>query len=387
MRDDIAGEIVMYAKDVDAVAGNWRLEADESAAASRRLTNPNAGAAKLSAPLAAPADYVEFRFEAQGGVDYHLWMRARAEKDYWGNDSVFVQFSDSVTSAGAAAWRIGTTSATSVNLEDCSSCGVQGWGWQDNGYGAGVLGTAVRFAATGTHKIRIQRREDGFSFDQIVLSRARFATRAPGSLKNSSTVLFRSGGSAATPTLGEIVLHTDGASVHGGWRLEPATGAASSTVARHPDAGGAKVVAMPVPAVDYFEVGFQAEAGRAYRLWVRGRADRNYWGNDSVHVQFSNAVDATGNPIWRIGSASSTPINLEDCSSCGLSGWGWQDNGYGANVLGPLVYFQQSGPQVIRITTREDGLSIDQIVLSSGRYLSAAPGTLKNDTTVLAKTQ
>jgi hypothetical protein len=67
----------------------------------------------------------------------------------------------------------------------------------------------------------------------------------------------------------------------------------------------------------------------------------------------------------------------------GLSGWGWQDNGYGAGVLGPLVSFANTGRQTIRIQTREDGLRIDQIVLSSATYLTTAPGALKNDSTIL----
>jgi hypothetical protein len=106
-----------------------------------------------------------------------------------------------------------------------------------------------------------------------------------------------------------------------------------------------------------------------------------------VHVQFSNSVNASGAAVWRIGGSTSTEVNLEDCSGCGIRGWGWQDNGWGTNVLGPLVYFSQTGQQVIRVTTREDGLAIDQIVLSAGRYLSSAPGALKNDTTILPKTQ
>jgi hypothetical protein len=39
------------------------------------------------------------------------------------------------------------------------------------------------------------------------------------------------------------------------------------------------------------------------------------------------------------------------------------------------------------VTTREDGFSIDQVVLSADRYLNASPGALKNDTTILPKTQ
>jgi hypothetical protein len=39
------------------------------------------------------------------------------------------------------------------------------------------------------------------------------------------------------------------------------------------------------------------------------------------------------------------------------------------------------------VTTSQDGFSIDQIVLSADRYLTSSPGTLKNDTTILATTQ
>ena len=76
-------------------------------------------------------------------------------------------------------------------------------------------------------------------------------------------------------------------------------------------------------------------------------------------------------------------MNLEDCSDCGISGWKWQDNGYGAGVLGPVIRFSTTGTQTIRVQTREDGLSIDQIVLSPSTYLNDAPGALTNDTTIL----
>ena len=70
--------------------GRARTEASE----------PNNGAGKLAVPLAAPTDYVEFQFEAEAGVNYRLWLRGRADNDNWANDSVFVQFSDSVDSGG-----------------------------------------------------------------------------------------------------------------------------------------------------------------------------------------------------------------------------------------------------------------------------------------------
>jgi len=52
-------------------------------------------------------------------------------------------------------------------------------------------------------------------------------------------------------------------------------------------------------------------------------------------------------------------------------------------VLGPLVYFTQAGAQRLRIQMREDGLGIDQVVLSAVKYLTARPGATKNDTTIL----
>ena len=184
-------DIVLYASDASVVEGRWTATADAGAAGGWRLQNPNAGAAKIATPLATPADYFELTFRADAGTAYRLWIRGKAEANHWGNDSVHVQFGDSVSASGAPLYRIGTTSAAEVNLEECSSCGVAGWGWQDNGYGAGVLGPEIRFAATGVHTVRIQVREDGFAIDQIVLSAAAGRTAAPGTPKNDTTIVPR----------------------------------------------------------------------------------------------------------------------------------------------------------------------------------------------------
>ena len=103
-----------------------------------------------------------------------------------------------------------------------------------------------------------------------------------------------------------------------------------------------------------------------------------------MFVQFSGSVTAEGAPIYRIGTTSATTVNLEDCSGCRLAGWGWQDNGWGVGLLGPPIYFDGT-TQTIRIQQREDGYSIDQIVLSPSMYLSRAPGALKNDSLILAE--
>ena len=382
------GEIVLYAASATAVFGNWTVQADPTAAGGARLQSTNLGAAKVTPALAAPANYVEMTFTAEAGRPYHLWVRGRAEGNNWANDSVHIQFDHAVTASGAAAYRIGTSASAEVNLEDCSGCGLSGWGWQDNGYGSGIQGPAVYFATSGPQRLRIQTREDGVAIDQIVLSGGRFLSTAPGALKNDTTVL----GATTEPeptveTHPEVVLYAaDPTLIAGYW-----TGIADPTAAggirlQNPNAGAPKVTGAAPNPNDYFEMTFQAEADRPYHLWIRAKATANNWGNDSVHVQFSDTVNAAGAPQFRIGTASSAEVNLEDCSSCGLSGWGWQDNGYGAAVLGPDLRFATSGLHTIRVQVREDGIGIDQIILSAERYLTSSPGTLKNDSTILPRT-
>ena len=165
--------------------------ADSSAAGGSRLHLPDAGTPKLGAPLASPSKYFEMTFNAEAGRPYRLWIRGKAQSDHWGNDSIWVQFSGSVTSTGAAIYRIGSTSGADINLEDCSGCGLQGWGWQDNGWGVGVMGPVIYFAVTGPQTIRVQNREDGLSIDQIVLSASTYLNASPGALKNDFIILPR----------------------------------------------------------------------------------------------------------------------------------------------------------------------------------------------------
>jgi hypothetical protein len=377
------GDVVLYARDAAIAGTSWRVASDASAAGGARIWHPDAGAVKLGAAQAAPASYFEMTFSAEAGRAYRLWIRGIAERNYWGNDSVYVQFDGSVSQSGAPVFRIGTTDGTWVNLEDAVNAGISGWGWQDNGYGAGVLGAAIYFAASGQQTIRVQTREDGFSIDQILLSPEQYLTASPGALKNDATIVAQTPASTP-PSRTEIVLvATEAAKLAGTWSFIPDVTAAGGIAVGSPDVAAAKLwTALAAPA-DHVEFAFEAEAGRAYRLWLRGRAERDYWGNDSVFVQFDGTVDSSGAPVWRIGSTDSIWVNLEDGANAGLLAWGWQDNGYGAGVLGPVITFGVAGPQTIRIQTREDGFRIDQIVLSSETYLQAAPGALKNDTTIL----
>ena len=106
-----AQTVVLYASQAPVKVGNWTAVGDSTAAGSFRLANPDLGAAKVSTAASAPSSYVELSFFANAGQPYHLWIRGKAQDNSPYNDSVFVQFSGSVTSSGSATYRIGTTSA------------------------------------------------------------------------------------------------------------------------------------------------------------------------------------------------------------------------------------------------------------------------------------
>jgi hypothetical protein len=386
---DIPGEVVLYARDASPIRGDWQLVSDPTAAAGVRIWNPDAGVPKIGTPSAAPASFFELTFQAEAGVPHRLWLRMKADNDHWANDSLYVQFSDSVDASGNPIWRIGTTSATTVSLEDCTGCGEHGWGWNDNGYN--TPGMLVTFATSGMHTLRIQQREDGISVDQVVLSKEAYLTTAPGTPKDDAHILTHSDGGSSEPPppppadAREIVMYVARELLPGShnWFVTSDASAAGGARLFNPDQGAPKATSVLSAYPDYFEVQFTAEAGIPYHLWVRSQAQNDYYGNDSISVQFSDSVDASGNPIWRSGTDSATTVVLEDCGGCGEQGWGWQDNAYGG--FGAHVYFAKSGPQTIRVVRREDGMSIDQIVLSAGRYLTSSPGVLKNDATIVPK--
>ena len=150
------------------------------------LLNPDRGAAKRAAALASPASYVELTVDVAAGVPYRLWLRSRATNNAYANDSIYLQFSGAVDAAGTPLARIGTTSALSLILEDRRDAGVAGWGWSDAGYEEAA--PLIYFSQAGPQTIRIQQREDGVGWDQLILSTATF-TSMPGTLKNDVTIV------------------------------------------------------------------------------------------------------------------------------------------------------------------------------------------------------
>ena len=190
-------EILVRAADLPqgAIKGaDWVRVTESDAAGGAALSNPDKGVAKRGTALAAPASYVEFTVNVAAGVPYRLWLRARAEDNAYGNDSVHLQFSGAVTATGVATARIGTTSSLPVILEETYEAGVSGWGWTDSAYGGAA--PPIYFAQTGRQTIRIQQREDGIAWDQLILSSAVFQAR-PGAAKNDSTIVDEAFGTSA----------------------------------------------------------------------------------------------------------------------------------------------------------------------------------------------
>jgi hypothetical protein len=188
----------------------------------------------------------------------------------------------------------------------------------------------------------------------------------------------------------EIVLYTSGASFEGAWeqRLDPT--AADGEALWHPNANAPKLAAPLTEPTNVISLGFIPDPTQEYKLWIRLKAEGNHWANDSVFVQFIGAVDAAGNPIYPVGTTSALAVNLEECSGCGDSGWGWRDDAWGSKGIVSSVGLRFSNPNgvdaAIRIQTREDGVMIDQIVLSSSKYKTRRPGAAKNDSVILPRT-
>jgi phosphatidylserine/phosphatidylglycerophosphate/cardiolipin synthase-like enzyme len=227
-----ARDVVLYASEATARVGSWTPVSDATAAGGQYLNNVNAGAGLLSPPLASPNHYFEMSFTAQAGTGYRIWLRGKAFNNNGSNDSAWVQFDGSVNQSGTPMWRIGTTSGTYVNIEENKGTGLNGWGWQDNGYGIDVLGPLVYFATSGTQTLRIQYREDGIGIDQIVLSPDTFLTTAPGGNRLDNTKLPKQNGAATPPPSGGAARITADAYVRGGSYATTSFGGTSEIVTK-----------------------------------------------------------------------------------------------------------------------------------------------------------
>ncbi|HEY1910518.1 MAG TPA: phospholipase D-like domain-containing protein [Vicinamibacterales bacterium] len=193
-------DIVIYASDVpsNAMHGMWSVGNDSTSPNGVKLITPDNAWAATDAPIASPSNYVDVTFTASAGVPYTLWMRIQALDNNKYNDSLWVQFSDAVVN-GSPIYPLNSTSGLDVNLAtDSTGSSDQAWGWVNSGYWL-VQETTMTFASSGTHTLRLQVREDGVQWDQIVLSPVNFFNAsascptscgsAPGAVSNDHTIV------------------------------------------------------------------------------------------------------------------------------------------------------------------------------------------------------
>jgi len=217
---------------------------------------------------------------------------------------------------------------------------------------------------------------------------ARVWCRSIDRLARIAAWLLLSLASAGAPVAAasDIVLHaSDISTLSGDWSRTQVAGAAGGQAVSSADQGWSQPTSALSTPIGFVEASFTAEANVTYRVWLRLRAGGDSKYNDSVWVQFSNAVDASGTPLYPIGSTSGLLINLERCSGCGVFGWGWQDGAYWLQQA-TTIRFAAGGTQRLRIQTREDGAAVDQVVLSASTYRDVAPGAATDDTTIVSKT-
>jgi hypothetical protein len=119
-------------------------------------------------------------------------------------------------------------------------------------------------------------------------------------------------------------------------------------------------------------------------LWLRLQALARSKYNDAVWVQFSDAL-ANGSAVYPLNSTSALLINLAtDAMAASLNGWGWCNGAYWLSQS-TTITFATSGTHTLRMQVREDGVQLDQIVLSPTTYLNAAPGPVTLDPTIVPK--
>jgi endonuclease/exonuclease/phosphatase family metal-dependent hydrolase len=358
-----ASEIVLYASEAAMTRGNWAAASSSGAAGSHSMKSADKGFASANAPMASPSHYFEMTFDAPAATTYRVWLRLRAAGNSKWNDAVWVQFNDSTTTGGAAAYRIGTTSAMLVNLERCSGCGTLNWGWQNTGYWLNQA-THVRFASSGKHTIRIQTREDGVEIDQVVLSPVKYLSTAPGPLVNDSTILSKSTSSSTPPA--------------------PSTGSLT------PYKGSPFVLPGTVPAADFdnggagvaYSDGSAGNAGSAYRQtdvdlqhasiggYNIGWTDDNEWTKYTVKV----ASAATYNVSLRVAAQSSNSVQVtvgsvsKTFSIPNTGGWqSWK------TVTVPMAL--AAGQQTMTVKFSTGGVNLHSIVAAA----ATSPGDDDDD--------
>ena len=83
-------------------------------------------------------------------------------------------------------------------------------------------------------------------------------------------------------------------------------------------------------------------------------------------------------PDFFMTGVDALEVNLANRNESLVTGWEWQDDAYWSNTSSD-IYFENDGRHTIRIMRREDGVAIDQILLTPYDSVSNYPPALSSD--------
>ena len=93
--------------------------------------------------------------------------------------------------------------------------------------------------------------------------------------------------------------------VSGAWGVEPDATAAGASKLRNANAGAPKLTTALANPVNFFEMTFNAEAGRPYRLVGARESGREQLGERlALRAVRPWRVDVNGTAVWRIGTTA-----------------------------------------------------------------------------------
>src|SRR5690606_19764367 len=120
----------------------------------------------------------------------------------------------------------------------------------------------------------------------------------------------------------EIVLDASQFVITGSrWQRVSDTSTSGGAALVNADWAQPKIGTASASPASYVEARFRAAAGVPYRFWIRMRAENDAWTNDSIFVQFSGAVTASGTAVNRIGTTGAMGVVLEEGHGAGVYGW------------------------------------------------------------------
>jgi hypothetical protein len=170
-----AREIVVYASELPRSAlSEFDFWSDPASPGGKLIGTINKGDELDPPPENDP--HVIFPVQVEQGVAYRCWihMKVGAPKGKSQANKFWVQFTNAVDKAGKPILKPGSGSYLTAQGPT-----RQGWAWVPCDPANASSDPLVRFATTGTVRVRMQAGMEGVGFDQFVLSAAKYLDKPP----------------------------------------------------------------------------------------------------------------------------------------------------------------------------------------------------------------